>query len=249
MADVLVQPIEQATPVQQPPVEPQQPQPPQQQQAPAEPQAAAAAPAPSKKELGATTKQFLGVIKQVPALQAVLAGTPPAVSAPIKEFQKRDEAQLILKNKDALMKGGFGFYQSLSGDLGVVFNMLHIHPEDIKSADQQGKLLQVAPPFDALNAAVAKSGLKNPLMLIDNHPNGMAPQRSATVPPQAGSGAGAPTAQGPAPARRGGSSGGNQALQRALLSKRLLNMSPGAPTSGPEPGAGRILNQIMTPAV
>lgn len=34
-----------------------------------------------------------------------------------------------------------------------------------------------------------------------------------------------------------------------LNTQRVNNLSPGGPTSGPQPGAGRVLNQILTPTV
>lgn len=176
---------------------------------------------------------------KIPAMQALVAGTPPAVSAPIKEFGKREEAKKIVENKDALTQAGFGFYRSLSGQIGVIFNQLHIHPEDILAADKVGRLTEIAPSFDAVNDEVAKSGAKNPVLLRTEVPNAPA-NATAKAPPQLG----ATLAPGAAPVPQAPA-----AVQRRLASARLQAMNPGAPTSGPAPGAGRLLNQILKPVV
>ena len=50
------------------------------------------------------------------------------------------------------------FYRSLSGQRGVMFNAMRIHPQDIQAADKAGKLLSsVAPDFDLVNHEVGKS--------------------------------------------------------------------------------------------
>ena len=59
-------------------------------------------------------------VLRVPAIQAIFAGSPPAVSAPIEEFASRPEGKLVMANKEALMKAGMGLYRSVAGDLGVV---------------------------------------------------------------------------------------------------------------------------------
>jgi hypothetical protein len=38
-------------------------------------------------------------------------------------------------------------------------------------------------------------------------------------------------------------------VDSALNTQRVNNLSPGGPTSGPQPGGGRVLNQILTPTV
>jgi hypothetical protein len=192
-------------------------------------------------------------IIQIPAMQAVFSGSPPAVSARIKEFARMEEAKLIAQNKDVLQQAGIGFYKALSGELGVIFNQFYIHPSDIQAADKQGKLLQIAPPIEQVDAAVAKAGANHPALARNSVPGGPAASRSASLPPQFSSGQPA-SASGSAPAPRtpsqGGSSQGAPAgLQRTLLKARLSALAPGAPTSGPSPGSGRLLNQILKPVV
>lgn len=172
-------------------------------------------------------------ILAIPAMQAILAGQPAAVSAPIEEFAQRPEAKLIMDNKDVLLKAGFGLYRSLSGDIGVVFNSFHMHPEELKQADQAGQLQQVAPSFDQVNDAVAKSGADHPILKADTAPGGPKPA-PMPQPPQMSS-----AVTSPAPS----------AVQTGLSSARTRNLMPGAPTSGPQPGAGRLLNSILKPVL
>lgn len=168
---------------------------------------------------------------QIPALQALFAGQPPALSTPMAEFEKRPEAKLIADNKDALMKAGVGLYRSIAGDLGVLFNQLHINGADIQQADKEGRLLEVAPPFDQINDTISKSGDQNPV-LNASVPGGpktaSTPAPAAPAAPMAGSGAGQPAS-----------------VQNKTATARLSNMTPGGPTSGAAPGAGRILNNIL----
>lgn len=219
MADALVEPRAGAeVPAQ---VEPSAPAP--QAAAPAAPQAKAGIP---------------DEILQIPAMQALFSGAPPAVSAPIKEFMATPIAKTISQNADSLMKAGIGFYSSLSGDLGVIFNQFYIHPEDLKNADKAGKLLQLAPPFDSVDHEIAKSGKNNPVLSAQGVPNGpkapspMAPPQSAASVPQT------PTV---APASNG--------IQKQIMGVRAKNVAQQPPTGGPAPGGGQILNQILRPVV
>jgi hypothetical protein len=167
-------------------------------------------------------------------MQAVLAGNPAAVSAPLTEFSKRPEAKIIVDNKDALLAAGFGLYRSLSGDVGVVFNTLHLHPEELKAADKAGKLQQLAPPFDQVNASVAGAG-------SDTHPvlNAQAVPTGPKGPPM-------PT---PPQMNSGAMNHTPAAVQRTVATARTNSLNPGSPTSGPRPGSGRILNSILRPVV
>jgi len=165
---------------------------------------------------------------QIPAMQALFAGQPPAVSTNIKEFSQRPEAKVIEANKNAIQRAGVGFYRSMAGDLGVLFNQLHIAGQDLIEADKAGRLTEVAPAFDEVNQAVSTSGEGNPVLSAEV-PGGA---KTANIPAPAPS----PT---PAPA----------SVQNKLTTARLKNVALGAPTSGPQPGAGRILNTLLKPAV
>jgi len=187
-----------------------------------------------------------------PAFQALFSGAPPALSYHIKGFADRDERELFSKNKAFLQKAGISVYKSISGDRGVIFNALHVHPQDLYAADKMGKLDQIAPDFDVVNHAVAKSGISNPVLRVGHVPAAPPMSRSATIAPQ--------SASQDALAQR---VMGNQApgpgqtppvaptlpasVQKRLLAERSANLTPGAPTAGQAPGQGRLLNSILKP--
>lgn len=195
--------------------------------------------------------QLPAEIAKIPAFHALLAGSPPAVSFGSKGIEHKTEAHLLKKHKDDLQNAGFGFYRSLSGHSGVIFNQLYIAPQDIQAADKMGKLHLLAPDFDSVNHAVAKSGMANPILNVKNLPGGFAHPRS-TVAPQAASqmapgAAGAPgglPSPSPAPSRPVPAG-----TQRKLLASRVTSATPGGPLTGPQPGAGRLINSILKPVV
>jgi hypothetical protein len=203
---------------------------------PKDPTAAPAAPevTPTEPAPAASAKGLSDELLQIPAMQALFAGAPPALSAPIEEFQSRPEAKLLIDHKAELEKAGMGLYRSLDGKVGVIFNQLKIHGADIQAADKAGNLEQVAPPFDAVNDSIGKSGADNPVLNAQT-PGGPAlasPPASATNPP----------AQPPVAAPAAGA-------QKAIAAARAKNATPGAPTSGPAPGAGRLLASILKPVL
>ena len=169
---------------------------------------------------------------EVPALQAVIAGAPPAVSMKIEGSEDRDEVKLLSENKDALLQAGFDFYRSFDGKTGVMFNTLQIHLQDLQAADRQGKLKKIAPDFDLVNHEVSKMGAKHPINAMQGAPTGPATP-TGSAPPQA--------ATGNLPLMPPPSAG----VAKKFAAARIANMNPGAPTSGPEPGAGRLLNSVI----
>jgi hypothetical protein len=198
-------------------------------------------PEPAPPEQGGDTKLPDNLI-HIPAIQALIAGTPPAISARIKEFEKNPAAKLIAENKGLLQQAGMGFYRSLSGDIGVLFNSFHIHPQDLQAADKAGKLGLIAPPFDSVNHAVSKSGLNNPVLKPISQP-GAPKAPSLQAPPQFANQP--PAAQPPLPAPKPIAA----TLQRQLMAQRGKVIQEGPPATGPAPGAGRLLNSIMKPVV
>lgn len=206
------------------------------------PQPAQVAPAPGAGPPAPADQDNDGIpdeVLQIPAMQALMAGAPPAVSARIEEYNKRPEGKMIAQAAQPLQAAGVGFYKSLSGEYGVLFNSLKINPQDIKAADKAGRLLEIAPSMDQVNQEVAASGLNNPV-LSAGAPGGAPQAASGAVPPSGSQMTPPPAPASPAP------SGAQDALLQAA---RLKAMAPGAPTSGPAPGAGRILNQVMKPVV
>jgi hypothetical protein len=188
-------------------------------------------------------------VLKLPFMQALMAGAPPAVSDRIKDFTTKPFAKTLFENKDLLTQAGIFFYRSLSGELGVIGNGLHIHPADVLAADKAGKLTAIAPDLDKVDHQIAKSGAANPTLHVKAVPGGMKAPLSMATPPQAGAAA-AEGPPGPSSAPVGVAASGPPAgAQRRLLQARLTSLQPGAPTSGPSPGTGRLLNSILKPVV
>jgi hypothetical protein len=193
-----------------------------------------APPAEGAAPAAGAAQQMPEELLKIPAMQGLMTGNPGAISDNIKDFEKRgDNAEILAKNKDWLSRAGFGFYRSLDGETGVVFNALYVHPEELKAADAAGKLKQVAPDFDTTNHKISKSGKAHPALSAGPVPTGL---KGAPIPqpPQMAS---APVAPPPA------------SVQNQLTTARVNNLQPGSPTSGAVPGAGRLLNQVLKPVL
>lgn len=167
---------------------------------------------------------------KIPAFQALMAGKPGALSVNLKLKTSAPEAKLVAKNKAGLMKAGIGFYRSLAGDLGVIFNQLYISGPEIQAADKAGQLLQIAPDFDSIGGKVARSGSANPT--VDAQTPGGPVTPPVPMPPQMATGGGLPGA-----------------AQTKLSAARTKNILPGSPTSGPAPGAGTLVRSILKPTI
>jgi len=162
-------------------------------------------------------------VLQIPTVYALLHGAPPAVYAP---KQQQDPAiDIIVKNAKALVEAGFSFLQSKDGKNTVLFNSAYVSPETIKKADAEGKLTEVIPSFEDLKAKFDSA-------ISGNNP----PETGAGLP-------GAPitpTAGGAPPSSK---------VQNTLATARVKNLQTGSPTSGPVPGSGRILSNILKTTV
>jgi hypothetical protein len=173
-----------------------------------------------------------------PAIQALIAGSPAAVSMPIEEFKHQDAAKEIVEHKEALEQAGFGFYKSHSGHTGVVFNSFYVHPQDIQAADKMGKLELIAPPWNKVDHEVGTGDpSKHPALGRMQVPSGPALPTPQTPPQQATGAMQEPNT--PLPSK----------VQQKLLAARIAQSQPGAPTSGPSPGGGRLLAQILKPVI
>lgn len=182
----------------------------------------AAAPAPASEDVdprassinpAAALETLPPDVLDIPAVFAVAKGQPAAISAP--DESSDPAVKTITKNAQALVASGFGIYESRDGKTWVLYNSQLIHPGDLIDADVQGKLSEIAPPFNSLSGS---------------------PQGSEGAAPAAGP-AQTPESQ---PAA---------SVQTDLAVKRQANLTPGSPTSGPKPGAGRILNSILKNAI
>lgn len=200
--------------------------------------ATAAAPAPADAEQPATPPMPEALLK-IPAVSGLLTGKPGAFSLPIKESKGREDLQDLVKYKDWLGRAGMAVYSALDGKTGVVFNQLYVHPEELKAADAAGQLHTIAPPFDSVNHLIGKSGTAHPALdTAHSVPTGL---KGAPIPqpPQMAQATAPQSAVPPLPA----------SAQRKALTAQIANLQPGSPTSGPAPGQGRLLNNILKPVV
>lgn len=177
-------------------------------------------------------------LTQIPVIQGLLAGEPAAVSVPIAEFDAMPEGKLITQNKDSLMGAGIGFYRSLGGDLGAIFNRMFLSDQEIQAADKAGKLLEVAPPFTQVNQALSQAGAQNPVLREGERPTGFKT-----------GGAQAPSPAGIAQAVTPPTAMPASKTPARVMQAKMRALNPGSPTEGPKPGAGRLLNQILKPVV
>lgn len=221
--------------------------PPEQMMPPAAPEEAAA---PAEE---AAAPEMPEALMKIPAFQALFAGSPPAASYDLHDKSDREERKVAEDNAAYLAEAGFRTYKALSGDRGVIYNALRVHPEDLAAADRAGKLGTLAPDFDAINHAVSKAGLSHPIFHVGEVPNAPASPRSASIAPQSATQqaiadriSGAPQSLPPAQSIVAPASAG---AQRRIASARVANMKPQAPTAGAAPGSGAILASIMKPVV
>jgi hypothetical protein len=174
-------------------------------------------------------------IFKIPAFAGLFAGHPSAFSANGEAMAKTTEGKLIAKNADGLKQMGIGLYRSLGGDLGVLFNQMFITGEELKAADAAGTLTELAPDFDQVNAQISGLGPEeHPASKKQERPTGFR-TAPAPTPPQSQS-----PVRAPAPPTK---------AEAKLQNRRMTQMQPGAPTSGANPGAGRLLNQILKPVL
>lgn len=183
-------------------------------------------------EAPAAPAELSDELLRIPAFQALIAGAPAAVSANLAALEKKPEAKIIAQSKDSLVGAGIALYRSLDGANGVFFNQLFVSPDEIKAADQDGSLLELAPDFDQVNAEVGKSGGANPVLTAGERPSGFktAPMTNSGTPAQ-------PPVAPPMASE-----------QKAMANARTKNLQPGSPTSG-SAGAGRLLNSILKPVL
>jgi len=161
-------------------------------------------------------------VLEIPEFSGLLEGKPAAVWT--EQGDKNPVIAPILESADALINAGFGFYHSKDESTDVLFNTQFVSEDEIKKADDGGKLREIAAPLGELlssyEALLAPGG----------------PESASGAPPPSA----APTAPGASvPA----------SVEKKLTTARLKNVAVGGPTSGPLPGAGRLLNQLATPVV
>lgn len=164
--------------------------------------------------------QIPDAVLQLPTFRPLLQGKPPALSITQEEFDQDPEAQTIQANVEPLVFSGFGLYRTKDGKSAVLYNGQYIDGAAIKLADERGQLGQVATPYSELKTFFA-----------DN----------------LGEAAVEPTA--PAPASQPMGAPAPASTQTKLANARIKNLAVGSATSGPVPGGGRVLNNILKPTV
>jgi hypothetical protein len=163
-------------------------------------------------------------VLKIPAFSALLQGAPPAVFAPKGSEQAHPGLKVVTDNYQALIDAGFGFYRPKSAEGMVFFNTQFISPEEVKVADDKGRLAELAPDVNELFG------------FFNENLKGAAPS------PEAAPAAPAPTPGPSAPPPPAGA-------QKAIAGARARAVTPTGPSGGPLPGQGRLLNAILKPVV
>jgi hypothetical protein len=175
-------------------------------------------------------------VLQVPVVQWIAVGRPPAVR--LEPGHYYPELKPVQKHLPSLMKNGFNIYKSKAQDL-VFFNPVAITGEELMAADEGGKLESFVPSYGELMGKLPNemSDEQAAQELVDAEEvqrglaaEGFAPNTQETpgTPPSS------QTPVPPAPA----------AVHAKLAASRSRPLGAGAPTSGPFPGAGRIPNAL-----
>lgn len=167
-------------------------------------------------------------VLQIPVMYNLLNGAPPAVW--VERTRKDPEIQTVVKNQKALVDAGFGFYQTKDGKNTVFYNGAYVSPEEIKKEDEAGTLLEKVPNLDSVKQSV------------DAAVSGTPPEAGSSLP-------GEPVAQATPSAAVAGGNPPSSRTMNTLATARVNNLALGSPTSGPVPGRGRILNNILKPTV
>jgi hypothetical protein len=166
------------------------------------------------------------LLEAVPALGLLMEGAPPATYA--ASDAEYPELKVVEKHVKDLGKAGFGIYQTKDKANVVLFNGLLVTPDEIKAADEAGQLDSVATPYDQL---------RNEFKAAAGDSGGPAPASGAESEVSA------------APAAPAAPAGDSSTTPSQITTARVANLDVGAPTSGPVPGQGRILNSILKPVV
>lgn len=186
----------------------------------AEPQAAPAESEP--------TTEIPEEVLNIPAVYGLLNGAPPAVY--VERTRKDPEIKTVVKHQKELQDSGFGFYQTKNGKYTVFYNGAYVSPEELKKEDEAGTLTETVAYYDDVKQS------------FDSALGGATPEGGAPLPGQP------EAAAAPSAAPVGGSPPSSR-VQNTLATARVNNLNPGSPTSGPVPGRGRILNNILKSAV
>ena len=169
----------------------------------------------------------------------VLQGVIPGVLVRPNIYYPK--AYKIAENWQELMDLGLDFYWT-KDESTILFNPAKISEQELITADKQGILTKVLPDYETLSGERPQKPPKGVQVGLGlNQPGGASPAPAA--PP------GVPNPGRIAPVPGVGPAPGG--LDKKLATARVnnLNVAAAGPTTGPRPGAGRVLNATATPAV
>lgn len=167
-------------------------------------------------------------VAKLPVVKRISIGSPPAVR--VEPGQHFPELKAIEDNIPDIVVAGLDFYQSKEGD-SIMFNPLFIGAEELKAADAAGRIKEVIPSYSELMG-------KKPTTMSEEEAKKQ-PARRDKLKKDLMNKLGSPTAASegtavpPATAK----------TQNTIAKSRLPE--PQSPTSGPRPGAGRIINNLL----
>ena len=126
----------------------------------------------------------------------------------------------LSQHAQTLIDIGLGVYIDKQQN-SVVFNPVVVSVEEVEKAGEAGELEQLFPEYGKLTGETPTNSSAAPM----NSASVLPPSPSGAIPKQTASAA------------------------NSTNNARLKNMTPGAPTSGPFPGAGRVVNTLAKRAV
>lgn len=175
-------------------------------------------------------------VQKNPVVKEVLQGKIPGVLVRPNIYYPK--AYKLAENYESLLGVGLDFYFA-KDESTALFNPAKISEQELQAADQKGMLTKVLPDYETLSGERPQKPPKGVRV-------GYGLDQPGGIPPTPGAGPGGAAAGSPAmipPA------GGN--LDNKLATKRVqnLNVASAGPTSGPNPGAGRVINTTAISAV
>lgn len=181
-------------------------------------------------------------VAALPVVQWIAVGQPPAVKFPAGHFYP--ELKPIEKNFASLVQSGIAYFQAADGG-NVLYNPVFISQAELQAADQKGVLDEVIPDYSRLSdtkpQAMTDEDALESVQNQENAQRGLANIGLGPLDAPQGGPASVPVGAMPPPAPA--------ASQNRLNTARLASLAPGSPTSGPAPGGGRILNDLLKPTI
>jgi hypothetical protein len=199
------------------------------------------------------------MVKDHPVLKPIFTGELPGVR--VRPGVYYPNAWKLAESFDKLTQAGLDLYLAHDGSF-VLYNPTQVEEKNIQKADMAGALKTTIPDWqDVTNETPQKPPPKVQKEMDEMYAKlGLAPQMGAQA-----SGAGAPAPGGAAMPPGGGNIAADltalanlgvptpkappPSTQTAMARARVANAQVGSPTSGPSPGAGRVINNLAKPAI